>query len=376
MPIHMLQSAKPQSRAGSLQTQAGIARVQREFEGCLVEKNVKGAVACLENGRKHLPEESIRHLSMVLVCFCRLVSLPYLEYFEETGKPLRQALVGEMFRAAKTPDSHPGVLESVFSSMEEIDSDSSKYAQLRLALDECLRNEAAFPILVGSMKENGFPFRIISPIASSQAFRALIFDFDGVIVDTETLRWKSFLPLFQSRGICISEQQWRREFSGRHSREIIAQVIGGGNREKLEQFEHDRKARYLELCRHGKISPIPGAIEFIQKIRDAGLEVAIASSGDSRWIYDILKKLNFEDLFRVIVGHDTVKARKPNPAVYLNAASALGLDKSLCLGVEDSSTGIEALTLANMKLIVINPDKITTVHPIVPDFFEALNRLR
>jgi len=189
--------------------------------------------------------------------------------------------------------------------------------------------------------------------------KAGIFDLDGVIVDTAKYHYLAWKETAQSLGFDFSEKDNERlkGVSRMESLDILLEV----GKIELSQVEKDNLAEQknnLYKSYINKITPkeiLPGAKEFIENVRLAGILTAIGSASKNAMI--ILEKLNLVSLFDVIIDGNKVEKPKPHPEVFLNAAKELNISPQNCIVFEDSVAGIEAAKVAGMKCVGIgSPD--------------------
>lgn len=181
--------------------------------------------------------------------------------------------------------------------------------------------------------------------------KAIVFDMDGVIVDSEPLHKKVQEAILARYGIEPTEEE-------------LQSYIGLGIKPLLEK--HIQKYRlpvsleelhllYLEtlfrIFTNGELKPIPGAIELIQQGKNAGLKLGIASSSPLKLIQLILNRLQMLTHFDTIVSGDQVQKGKPDPEIFLESAKRLQCEPSECVAIEDSTNGILSAKKAHMKCV-------------------------
>ena len=185
--------------------------------------------------------------------------------------------------------------------------------------------------------------------------KALIFDFDGVIVKSEPLHYKTFCEILEPLGIRIARHRWYKEFAGTGSRSIIARLLEE-NKIKIGAAELDaliekRKNLFTKYVANGNLKPNPGLRKFLIKIKSKGIKTAIASGGHRSNIEQILSMLKLNTFFDVIVGGEEAQNRKPHPEIFLRAAAKLGVGTNKCVAIEDSIPGAIAARRAGMALV-------------------------
>ena len=186
--------------------------------------------------------------------------------------------------------------------------------------------------------------------------KAVLFDFDGVVVQSEPLHMRTFLELLAPYGITVPEKRWYREFAGtgsRHIFEVLIQENGLGL--DVDALVARRKAAYEARVRAGELEETSGVRDFISLIRKRGIRTAIVSGSHRTNVQAALEVLHLGGLFDFIVSGDDLRERKPDPGPFLHAAKAFGVSPSECLVIEDSYSGCEAAKRAGMKLAWLKP---------------------
>ncbi len=183
--------------------------------------------------------------------------------------------------------------------------------------------------------------------------KAVIFDMDGVLLDSEPLIREAAMRMFAEHGIKAQPEDFK-PFVGTGEDRFI-----GGVAEKYG-FALDLardKARTYEIYADvvdGKIEPLNGAHEFIAKARAKGLKLAVASSADQIKMDINLKGIGIPpETFDAIVSGSDVTKKKPNPEGFLKAAEKLGVSPETCLVVEDAINGVQAAKTAGMRCLAV-----------------------
>jgi HAD superfamily hydrolase (TIGR01509 family) len=187
-------------------------------------------------------------------------------------------------------------------------------------------------------------------VSAAEKIEAVVFDMDGVLVDTEHLwdevrealteEWGGrYTPEAQEAMMGMSSPEWSRylhEVVGlREPPEVInAEVV----RRMLERYEMD-------------LPVVPGAVEAVRRLAREGYRLAVASSSNRELIDGVLRRLELSELFEVTVSSEEVARGKPAPDVYLETAHRLGLPPGRCAAIEDSASGIRAAHAAGMRVI-------------------------
>jgi HAD superfamily hydrolase (TIGR01509 family) len=188
------------------------------------------------------------------------------------------------------------------------------------------------------------------PVSGAAQIVAVVFDMDGVLVDTEHLwdevreeltgEWGGrYTPEAQQAMMGMSSHEWSRYLHDVVGLREPPDVINGEVvRRMLARYEVD-------------LPVIPGAVEAVRRLASAGYHLAVASSSNRELIDTVLRRLELTALFENTVSSEEVARGKPAPDVYLEAARRLGVEPGRCAAVEDSATGIRAAHAAGMRVI-------------------------
>lgn len=174
----------------------------------------------------------------------------------------------------------------------------------------------------------------------------VIFDMDGVLVESEPFIAEAAVRMFAEKGIAVQPEDFR-PFIGMGEDRFLGGVAESRGvvlempRDKVHTYEI-----YLELI-HGRLEPLPGVAEFIGRCRTLGLKLAVASSADRVKVEGNLRELGLPSstFDAVVVGEDIIR-KKPAPDIFALAARRLGLESVSCLVVEDAVSGVQAAKAA------------------------------
>jgi beta-phosphoglucomutase len=181
---------------------------------------------------------------------------------------------------------------------------------------------------------------------------AVIFDVDGVVTDSYAPHFLSWQRMFGELGRTFSEDDFRATF-GRTNRDIFGELYEGSLAEEQIRAWGDRKeVLYREIIAE-KFTAMPGAVELIDALADAGIKVGVGSSGPPENIRVTLEKLERAHRVGAVVTAVDVTRGKPDPQVFLIAAERLGVPPARCAVVEDAVQGVEAANRAGMTSIGI-----------------------
>lgn len=180
---------------------------------------------------------------------------------------------------------------------------------------------------------------------------AVIFDMDGVIIDSEPIHFDVDIKTMAYLGVDISAKELEK-YVGMTSPEmwqlikneyIITQSVD-------EIIDYQLKNK-INILRNLEIGPIDGIKELLFELKSLGVRVGIASSSPRIFIEEVLRKFDLTDYFECIVSGEEVKRGKPAPDVYIEAAKELKVSPKDCIVIEDSKNGVRAAKEAGMKCI-------------------------
>ena len=204
----------------------------------------------------------------------------------------------------------------------------------------------------------------------------VIFDVDGVLVDSYTAHFHSWLALSDERDCHrMTEDEFRATF-GRTSRETIRELWPGRELTDAEIAElDDRKEELFREMFRADFRPIPGARQLIAALKQAGFGLAAGSSGPPANVLLTIDRLGVRDLFDVVVTGVDVTRGKPDPEVFTTCASRLHARSGACAVIEDAVVGVEAANRAGMYSIALvtagrDPDLFQHASQIVRDLHE------
>ena len=181
-------------------------------------------------------------------------------------------------------------------------------------------------------------------------FDAIIFDMDGVLIDSEPLHFEVLNEVLAEDGHTLSRAE-NEEFIGTTTEAMWATLIA---RRGLVRPMAEYRALYdeilLRVLRQPR-EPAPGVLALIQRARQLGMRLGVASSSRRLWIEATLGSLGLSESFDTLVSGDDVERGKPDPQIYLLAAHRLGLSPRRCLAIEDSPNGVQSARAAGMPVL-------------------------
>lgn len=203
----------------------------------------------------------------------------------------------------------------------------------------------------------------------------IIFDLDGVIVDSHAAHMQAWKELFQSIGQEVSDGELSFVVDGRKREDILRHFLGELSQEQIEEYGARKEALFRVYAR--EVKAVPGVLGFLELCQEEGLQVALASSASRARVEYMLKDFGLDSRFRVVVSGDDVAAGKPDPAIFRLAAEGLGMSPDKLLVCEDAVCGVEAAKAAGMRCLAIATNgrgellKEAGADRIVPDFRSA-----
>ena len=199
--------------------------------------------------------------------------------------------------------------------------------------------------------------------------RALIFDMDGVIVDSNPWHRTAWEEYNRTLGVEMTAEMQQRMY-GKRNDELIREFFGP-HLDDAEVFAHGaaKERLYREMMKpHLMDSLVPGIREFLDRHR--GLALAVATNAEPPNVNFVLDETGLRSFFRVVVNGHQVSHPKPHPEIYLRVADALGVAPADCVVFEDSHTGVESARAAGMQVVGISTthDDLEGVALLIGDF--------
>lgn len=188
---------------------------------------------------------------------------------------------------------------------------------------------------------------------------AIIFDFDGLILDTEWPAYISVAEAFESRGSELTLERWQtRVGRGDNAPWTEMLVADVGELADPDALVRDRQRRNEELIAQNEV--LPGVVDVLDSAHALGLATAVASSSDTAWVTGHLERLDLLARFQAVRTRDDVERAKPWPDVFLAASAAIGVAPERCIVLEDSSHGVTAAKAAGMRCVAV-PNRVSSV---------------
>jgi len=203
--------------------------------------------------------------------------------------------------------------------------------------------------------------------------RAALWDMDGVLVDTGEFHYQSWIDVLPDYGLEFSREFFRQTF-GMNNRGILSLLLGGKLTPKLLAEISQRKEQSFREAVRGHVQPLPGVVDWLERLRAQGFRQAVASSAPPANIDTLVDELGLRDYFDALVSGVDLPG-KPEPALFLKVARLLDVPPEYCIVVEDAVAGVEAAKRAGMKCVAVtttNPAEALTAADVVVERLDAL----
>lgn len=190
---------------------------------------------------------------------------------------------------------------------------------------------------------------------------AVIFDWDGVIIDSEDFHHRTWKLLSEEEGLILPPGAFELSF-GMRNEQIIPNIFKWAQAEdtsRIQMLADRKEALYRKLVRQEGIEPLPGVRELLDALEAAGIPAAVGSSTPRANIDAVMEVIGVTAKFQAIVAAADVRQGKPHPEVFLTAAKRLGRPPECCVVIEDAHVGIEAARAGGFPVLAV-----ATTHPI------------
>ena len=183
--------------------------------------------------------------------------------------------------------------------------------------------------------------------------RAVIFDFDGLIMDTETATYEAWRAIYSDHGQTLTMETWAQcvgsDFGPYDPMSELEKLLG--HKLDWEPIHQERRARVMAILT--AYDALPGVRDILREASALGLPCAVASSSPRWWVEHWLKHLSLRDAFQNVTTLDDTGRVKPDPSLFLHAAQKLAHEAKDIVVLEDSLNGLRAAQAAEMRCIVV-----------------------
>ncbi len=190
-----------------------------------------------------------------------------------------------------------------------------------------------------------------------KVIRAIVFDFDGLILDTEEPVYRSWLEVYQAHGEELPFERWIQTVgsttTGFHPQHYLEERLGRPLPKEVLDRRIDRRTEMI-LAQ----DVLPGVVQHLDAAREMGLKLGVASSSTSDWVRGHLARLGILEKFDCLRCRDDVAHAKPEPDLYLAVLDCLGVQASEAIAIEDSPNGVAAARRAGLRCVAV-PNSIT-----------------
>ncbi|TYR79399.1 HAD family hydrolase [Priestia megaterium] len=184
--------------------------------------------------------------------------------------------------------------------------------------------------------------------------KAIVFDFDGLIVDTESVWYEVYREMLDERGVQLPIAEFA-SYIGTDTTELYNYLERQfANELTKKEIAKESLRRHQEKMK--TLAAREGVVDYLEEAKALGLKIGLASSSYRDWVTNFLGELNLLDYFEVMQTRDDVEKVKPHPALYQNAIAKLGVLPSEAIAFEDSANGAKAAIAAGLQCVIVpNP---------------------
>jgi beta-phosphoglucomutase family hydrolase len=200
---------------------------------------------------------------------------------------------------------------------------------------------------------------------------AVIFDMDGVIIDSNPFHKISLRQFCEKYGYHLSDEELVNRIYGRTNKEWITNLFGPLSHDELVRYEEEKEGLFRELFKND-IKALDGLNQFLHQLKEKNIPVAIGTSAPRSNVDYVLAHTKLEKYFSVILDESHVQHGKPNPEIYLKVADRLGFEPARCVVFEDSLSGVESARRAGTKVVGVatthSADELSHTDLVIADF--------
>jgi beta-phosphoglucomutase len=200
---------------------------------------------------------------------------------------------------------------------------------------------------------------------------AVIFDMDGVIVDTNPYHKISLNQFCTKYGYTFNDEDLINKVYGRTNNEWIRNIFGDLPKERILELGEEKEAMFREIYKD-VIEPVDGLEDFLKKLTSENIPIAIGTSAPRSNVDFVLKHTRLQKYFTTILDQSDVEHGKPNPEIYLKVAARLGFAPQQCVVFEDSLSGVESGQRAGAKVVGVttthSPEELAHTDLVIANF--------
>ncbi|MEM6451636.1 MAG: HAD family phosphatase [Cyanobacteria bacterium P01_D01_bin.105] len=180
--------------------------------------------------------------------------------------------------------------------------------------------------------------------------KAIIFDLDGTLTDSDKVHFQVFQDFFALHNIALDRSMYRKGISGRQNSAILADFLPQLPTEEASAFSEKKEATFRQLAK-GNIAPLPGLLTFLEQIKAQDLPAAVVTNAPPENANFMLSELGLTQAFSPVVIGDELPRGKPDPLPYQTALEQLGVQAAEAITFEDSRAGIQSAVGAGIETI-------------------------
>jgi len=182
--------------------------------------------------------------------------------------------------------------------------------------------------------------------------KAVIFDMDGVLVDTEPIQERVWETFFAGQGISVKKDDVPK-MKGLRAIDVIKLFMPHVGEDLINGLVDKRRAIYRKMLHDNPPSKIKGVTEFVQSLKELKLKIAVATSAVKEIADMLIDSAQLKQYMDIVISGEAVVSGKPDPEIYIKTAQRLGVDPKECLVFEDAISGVKAAQAAGMKVAVL-----------------------
>jgi len=211
-------------------------------------------------------------------------------------------------------------------------------------------------------------------VSSREPVRAVIFDFDGTIVDSYEAHLESFRRAVSKFGLTVEDKEIYRRF-GKPAKQMLVEVLPEKEHVHIAEMVKEKRVQFIETSRELKV--LEGVEEILKHLKLRNIRLGLATSADKLSVMRVLTRFGLEAYFDVVLSAEDVQEAKPNPKIFIEAAERLNVLPRECLAIGDSIFDVMAAKEAGIRIVAVanNPFQIDEIRsqgvPVVSRIIEA-----
>ena len=185
--------------------------------------------------------------------------------------------------------------------------------------------------------------------------KALLFDLDGTLAETDPLHFRAFATMLRDQGVELTEEDYGRHIAGRSNAAIMAHFLPGHAVEEHTRLADAKEEAFRKLAEN--LVPVDGLVELLDRAREHDLKVALVTNAPRANAVHMLRVLGLTERFSLVIAADELAHSKPHPLPYATALETFGVEAADAVAFEDSRTGIASAKAAGIFTV-----GLTTTH--------------